>query len=102
MWAGVQRAAGRCRKGFLWPVQGGGARVWGEGAWRHQAKECGLNRLVGKEPPGSFKKRKDGVGVMFLEGVSVSKAPSGGHVVGVGWGPTEDRGTGTVGNGVSG
>lgn len=56
---------------------------WGKGAWFHQAKECGLKLLVGREPPGSFKKRKDWVGAMFLEGVWVLEAPSGGHMDGI-------------------
>lgn len=85
--AGVQRAAGRCRKGCFWPVQAVGLGEKGHGGTR---LECDLNRLVGREPPGNFKNRKEGVGVMFLEGVSVSKAPSGGHMDGVGWGQAED------------
>lgn len=87
------------QKGLLASAVG---QAGGEGTQRHQAKECGLNWLVGREPPGSFKKRKDGVGVMFLEGVSVSKAPSVGHVDGTEYGRAEDRGIRTVGNGVFG
>lgn len=85
------------QQGLPPPSAGGGSRGREKTHRKCGVKELGFQR-VGQEKALGGLKEEGWVGVRFLEGFAISKAPPGGRTDGVGWGGAEDHQGGIVGD----